>query len=399
MTPSIARPSPLLVLLAWVAVIALLLIGWPIATADFPSLTQLLSYAVVGGFLAIRRPDNAVGWLLIAIGFAFVGTSTPPWIDLPALEAGTAAPRDVIWAWTSVWSGGASFLLYAAVAMTFPSGHLPSGRWRTWCIAALAAGVAAISLPAFVRTIVFNVEGMREIRVSNPFGLLPDPPADALGAGQAIVTLVPMVVLAAAVIGLIVRYRRSEGVVRLQIRWLLAAMAFLIVAVVFGLAIFVLSDFTAGYAWIPALIAYPLVPLAVGVAVMRYRLFEIDRIISRTIAYAGLSAILFATFGGLIIAIQSLLGSAVRGNSLAVALSTLVVAALFNPVRLRIQRLVDQRFNRSRFDHDKALATLVVELRDVVDVDRLTDALDAVLQRTVQPSTVAIWRRPAGGDR
>jgi len=109
--------------------------------------------------------------------------------------------------------------------------------------------------------------------------------------------------------------------------------------------------------------------------------------------------VLFAVFGGGIIAIQSVLGSAVRGNSLAVAISTLVVAALFNPVRLRMQRLVDRRFNRSRYDHDQALAAMVVELRDVVDVDRLTDTLGAVIRRTVEPSSIAIWRRPAGGRR
>jgi len=172
-----------------------------------------------------------------------------------------------------------------------------------------------------------------------------------------------------------------------------------VTAIVTGLTIYTASNETAGYAWIPALIAYPLPPLAIGVSVMRYRLFEIDRIISRTIAYAGISAVLFAVFGGLIIAIQSVLGSAVRGNSLAVAISTLVVAALFNPVRLRMQRLVDRRFNRSRYDHDQALAAMVVELRDVVDVDRLTDTVGAVIRRTVEPSSMAIWRRSAGGRR
>ena len=166
-------------------------------------------------------------------------------------------------------------------------------------LAALTAGVVAISLPAFVHTLVFSTDGVTEIRIPNPLGLIPDPSPEALGVGQVLVTIVPMLVLAASVIGLVIRYRRSDGVIRLQIRWLLAAMTFLVVAVIVGLAIFVASDSTAGYAWIPALIAYPLVPMAIGAAVMRYRLFEIDRIISRSIAYAGVTAVLFAIFAAI----------------------------------------------------------------------------------------------------
>ncbi len=399
MTAANVRRDRLLSVLAWIAVVALLLASLPVGGTDVISLTQWVSFGLVGGFLAIRRPDNVIGWLLIAIGLGFVGTTTPAWFDPVAMQAGRAGPEQIIWAWITVWAGGATFLLHAAVAMMFPSGHLPGGRARAACVAALAAGVIAISLPAFAHTLVFSANGATEIRIPNPVGFLPDPTPEALGVAMVLVTLIPILVLAAAVIGLIVRYRRAVGVERLQIRWLLAAMAFLVSAITFGLVTFAAFDTIGGYAWIPALIAYPLTPIAIGVAVMRYRLFEIDRIISRTIAYAGVSAVLFAVFGGLIIAIQSVLGSAVRGNSLAVAISTLVAAALFNPVRLRMQRLVDRRFNRSRYDHDQALAALVVELRDVVDVDRLTDTIGAIIRRTVEPSSVAIWRRPAGGRR
>jgi len=395
MTASDGRQDRRLSLLACVAVVALLLVSLPVSGIELISLTQWATFGLVGGFLAIRRPDNAIGWLLIAIGFGFVGTTTPAWFDPVAAQAGRGGPEQTMWAWFTVWAGGATFLLHAAVAMTFPSGHLPAGRGRAACIAALATGIAAISIPAFAQTLVFSADGVNQIRIHNPVGLLPDPTPEALAVGMVVVTLIPILVLAASVIGLIVRYRRAVGVDRLQIRWLLATMAFLVSAIIFGLASSAAFDVIGGYAWIPALIAYPLTPIAIGVAVMRYRLFEIDRIISRTIAYAGVSAVLFAVFGGVIIAIQSVLGSAVRGNSLAVAISTLVVAALFNPVRLRMQRLVDRRFNRSRYDHDQALAAMVVELRDVVDVDRLTDTVGAVIRRTVEPSSLAIWRRPA----
>jgi hypothetical protein len=392
-TASTARPSRPLALLAWVAVGVLLLLGGPIATSDLPSLTQCMSYAAVGGFLAIRRPDNAIGWLLIAIGFAFVGTSIPSWFDVAALQAGSAAPQHLIWAWFTVWSGGAVFLLYAAIAMTFPSGHLPSGRWRPACIAALAAGVVAIGLPAFVHTLVVSPDGVTQVRFPNPLAVLPDLSPEFIGVGQVLVTLVPMVVLAAAVVGLIARYRRAAGIVRLQIRWLLASMTFLVIAIVFGLAIFVASDATTGYAWIPALVAYPLVPLAVGVAVMRYRLFEIDRIISRTIAYGAVSAILFAVYAGVTLLLQGALGSAVGESALAVAVSTLVVAALFNPLRIRMQRVVDRRFNRSRYDQERAVEAFTAGLRDEVDVERLVGHIRSAVSEAVQPTALEVWQR------
>ena len=134
MTASTARPNRALAALACVAASLLLLAGVQAAAADLTSLAQWLAYAAVGGFLAIRRPGNVIGWLLIAIGFASAGTSTPPWLDVAALQAGTAPPLHLVWAWASIWAGGASFLLYAAVAMVFPSGHVPRGRWRAACL-------------------------------------------------------------------------------------------------------------------------------------------------------------------------------------------------------------------------------------------------------------------------
>ena len=362
-------------------------------------MVQYVPYAAIGSFLAIRRPRNVIGWLLIGIGFAFLGTSTPAWLDVGAIRAGSASTRDVVWAWFSVWSGSASFLFYAALAMVFPTGHLPDGRWGRPAIAALVAAAVVIVLPAFVQPLIFSPDGVNDLSVRNPVGLIAELGPEIVFTGRLLNTAIPIAVFAFAVIGLVLRYRRSDAVVRLQIRWLLASMAFLVVSVIFGLAVFVTSENTAFYAWIPALIAYPLVPIAVGIAVMRYRLFEIDRIISRTIAYIGVSAILFAVFAGVTLGIRSLVGSGLGDNALTVAVSTLAVAALFNPLRVRVQRLVDRRFNRSRYDQERAIERFTAGLRDEVDVDRLLDQVRAAVADAVEPSTIGVWRRDLQADR
>lgn len=384
------------------ALVAALLGSLTLTTADPTLGPQYGPYAAVGGFLAIRRPRNVIGWLLIGIGVAFIGTTTPPGLDLERLAAGTGPARDVAYAWASTWAGGASFLLYAALAITFPSGHLPAGRSRYLALCGLTLGFGIAIIPAFMPTLMFSPDGVIDVAVPNPVGFLPDPGAALRPPLQIAVVALPIVILAASVVSLLVRYRRArdprsaDSIERLQIRWLLASVAFVVVSVIGGLLIFVLSGSTAGWAWIPALIAYPTVPVAVGVAVTRYRLFEIDRIVSRTIAYALVTAVLFAVFAGVNLALQASLGSVVRGNAIGVAISTLVVAALFNPLRGRLQRAVDHRFNRARYDQEAALAAFVTGLRDEVEVDRVITAMRLVAETAVQPTVAAVWRRERG---
>lgn len=380
--------------IAWrVAVVAALVSGLTLATVDPTLGPQYGPYAAVGGFLALRRPRHVIGWVLIGIGVAFIGTTTPPGFDIARLEAGSGSTRDVIFAWAATWAGGASFMLYAALAMTFPSGRLPVGRWRRAAIAAVAGGFVVVFIPAFLPTLQFSPDGVTNVQVPNPVGILPTPNADIQPLLQLVVVALPIAILAAAVVSLVIRYRRASLTERLQIRWLLAAVAFVVVSVVTGLTIFVLSDSTAGWAWLPALIAYPTVPIAVGVAVSRYRLFEIDRIVSRSIAYALVTAVLFTVFAAVNLALQASLGSIVRGNAIGVAVSTLVVAALFNPLRVRLQRAVDRRFNRARFDQEAALADFTAGLRDDVDVDRVLASMRQVAERAVQPTVAGVWRR------
>lgn len=383
------------------ALAAVLLAGLALAlaTADQITLGTYATFAAMGGLLVHRRPRNAIGWLLIGIGFMFVGTTTPPGLDVGALQAGTASLRDQAYAWVSPWAGGMSFLLYATLAMTFPSGRLPDGRWGRIGRVALVIGVVVVAYPALLKTLVFSPDGSTELAVPNPIGILPDPDLSLKPVVQVLATAIPISILAGGVVSLLVRYRRAEGIEALQIRWLLASVALVVTSVIFGLVGFVASGGTIALFWIPALIAYPTVPLAVGVAVLRYRLFDIDRLISRSIAYALITAILFLTFAAVNLSLQTALGPFVRGNALGVAISTLVVAALFQPLRVRLQRAVDRRFNRSRTSHEDALARFAAGLRDEVDVDRLLDRVAAAAAETVEPAAVAVWHRAAEGTR
>ena len=192
---------------------------------------------------------------------------------------------------------------------------------------------------------------------------------------------------------MIVRYVRSTGVIRLQLRWLVASLAFLVLSLAFAFATLLVLGSDGGFAWIPALFAYPSVPVAIGVAVLRYRLYEIDRIISRTIAWAAVTATLAVVFIVLVLALQTVLEPLTAGNTVAVAGSTLVAAALFQPLRRRIQRVVDRRFDRARYDGQRTAAAFAERLRDEVDITAATGDLESTIRGVLSPTTMGLWLR------
>ena len=212
--------------------------------------------------------------------------------------------------------------------------------------------------------------------------------------------ILPMVVLlVVAVVAMFDRYRRATGALRLQLRWLVAAIAFVVAAVFAGLAaLAILGDEIDGLAWIPAIIAYPCVPIAIGIAVLRYRLYEIDRIISRTIGWAMVTGLLVLAFALLVLGLQAILEPLTDGNTLAVAGSTLVVALLFNPLRARVQRAVDRRFDRSRYDGERTLAAFGERLRDEVDLGIIRADVLATVDASVRPTSVGLWLVRQKGD-
>lgn len=376
-----------------IALASVLLAGAVLATVDLLTFGLYAPYAAVGGYLVGRRPRNAIGWVLIGIGFTQIGTTTPPGIDVEALEAGAGSFRDLAYMWVAAWAGGASFLCYAALALIFPSGHLPDGRWRWPTAIGLVAGVFVVAIPAFLMHLRVSLDFESETFVPNPLGVLPDPPPDAVQAVQVIVTAIPLAILAGSVVGLLVRYRRAQRIAVLQIRWFLAALSFLVVAVIVGLVGFIATDMTTGVVWIPALLAYPSVALAVGFAVTRYRLFEIDRIISRTISWAIVSGALVAVFAGGAVALQAVLSQVTQGQTLAVAMSTLVAFALVQPVRRRVQGAVDRRFDRARYDAERTATAFADRLRSEVDIDVVLADLRTTVRASLAPGSDAVWLR------
>jgi hypothetical protein len=230
--------------------------------------------------------------------------------------------------------------------------------------------------------------------VRNPIAVAPDADIWQVWNPSLLFTLVIGLVLGGAA-SLVIRNRRARGVEHQQLSWVVAAIAFVGAAMVGGIVLgaMVPQALVDGTVWIPAIIAFATVPVSVGVAVLRYRLYDIDRIVSRTIGWAALSAILLALFVAIILVTQAALASITSSNTLAVAVSTLVVAALFQPLRRRVQGRVDRRFNRARYDADRTVAAFSDRLRDEVDLDQLAAEITAAVSRTVQPTSVLLWLR------
>jgi len=265
----------------------------------------------------------------------------------------------------------------------FPTGRLPSRRWRPVAWAAVAALVlAALSSP-----------------------LLPGPPADGLRptpiAIRALAGVLRLAyntassvlfgVILAALVSLIARFRRATGSERQQLKWFAYGTALLLLLPVAGLVGAELPD-PAGN--LVAAVIVSALPVAIGIAVLRYRLYDIDRLVNRTVVYGLLTVLLAGVYAGLVFALSELLNPADQQSALAVAASTLVVAALFQPARRRIQGLVDRRFNRRRYDATRTIEVFSARLRDQIELGTLSTELLAVVDQTVQPVQVSLWLRP-----
>ncbi len=369
------------------------LAGALLASLDPFTFLFYVSYALVGAYVAARRPRNPVGWLLIAIAFGFIATTTTPDWDVAALSRGEASFRDAFTAWLGAWSGSATFVGYLALTIIFPSGHLPSQGRRT-SIALLAIATAMVCLVAFAPMIGITPAGAADaVAVPNPVAVLPDLAIwSALPLTDGGVTVV-VGLLIVGVIRLFDRYRRSVGVERLQLRWLVAAITAVLCGLVFGLIVFALGYVRDGLGWIPVVLAYPTVPIAIGIAVMRYRLYEIDRLVSRGIAYAIVTGLLVSVFGAIVVALSTVLSELAQGPSIAVAASTLAVFALAQPVVRRVRRAVDRRFDRARYDLERTAAAFSQRVRDEVDMATLTRDLAQTATAAVAPTSLTVWLR------
>jgi hypothetical protein len=347
--------------------------------------------SLAGGLLAARRPANPIGWLLCGItlgwalqefsfGYATYGLLAHPG-SLPA-----AAPMTLL----HVTMEPLILVGAALLFLLFPDGRLPSPRWRPVLWAGLVA--TAVQVPG----VITDPHPIGNLGVRSPIQV--DPALHRILTSVAgVAFLLLLVVLLAAVVSLWLRLRRARGEVRQQLKWFAYATALLPLG--YGLTIFSvdpnLPTRQIGAALV--LVAAVAIPLAVAVAVLKYRLYDIDRIINRTLVYGLLTAILALGYTGAVLLLGQALG---RGRSnLAVAGATLAMAALVQPARRRVQEMVDRRFNRRRYDAAKTIQAFSVRLRAQVDLDTLTAELLAVINQTMEPTSVSLWLRPPNQRR
>jgi hypothetical protein len=251
---------------------------------------------------------------------------------------------------------------------------------------------------AVAPTISYNPNGgATDYTIPNRFAVLPEL-ALWQTVASSVLWLVPVALLVPGVVAMVVRFRRSSGIQRLQMRWLVASIAAILAAIVFGLStLAVVGDAVGGFVWVPAVLAYPTLPVAIYIAISRHGLYAIDRVISRTIAYAAVTAILAAAFVATNLVLQALLADATGGSTLTTAAATLVVAALFQPIRRRVQAPIDRRFNRAKVDAQRTIDAFGSQLRDEVDLSLLQRRLMTTAEATVSPAAAAVWIRHASG--
>jgi hypothetical protein len=344
----------------------------------------------VGSVLVLRRPDNAIGWVL-SLGVLCWLLSAPlsGYAQYGYWEADGALPglRLAFWLATWTWVPGYTLVL-PLMLLWFPNGRPPSPRWRpvAWALL-LGTGLLMIQY-TMISWIDSDEFPALPAGVENPIHSPAIAPLlEVLVIGGAILVIPALL---ASMASLVVRFRRSRGVERQQLKWVTYAAAV-------GVGLFMSGNFTTRLPFISwelvSTIAATIFPVAIALAVLRYRLYDIDRVISRTVTYATLTIVLVGVYVGGVVgvgrALQGLTGGA--GGDLIVAATTLVVAALFQPARRRIQRLVDRRFNRSRYDAQRTIETFGQRLRDEVDLESLAGDLRSVVEETVRPRSIGLW--------
>jgi hypothetical protein len=347
------------------------------------------TFTLVGWIVASRRPANAIGWIFLVIGLSqALATFASMYSGYGPASHTSPLPFAAELSWAGVWAWAPGYVLLLTLSvLLFPDGRLPSPRWRplVWLVAAslvLIIGPMAIA--------AWPVRGL-VLETSQP----PYPAVPALATAitvQGIGLLLAAFAAVGSVLALVGRFRRSRGVERHQLKWFTFAGA-VEIGLIAGTPFVQFGTMTAPASALLALLVAPLLPIAAAIAILHYRLYEIDRIVSRTISYSAVTAVLGSLFVAVILVLQAALASVTSGGPIAVAASTLVVASLFQPVRRRIQSAVDRRFDRSRYDAERTLAAFAGRLRDNVDLANLSEDIQSVVTRTVAPAAVGVWIR------
>ena len=366
--------------------------GTPTYELAFQGTVMVVAWSAVGVLIASRRPAHPIGWLFSALGLSsgvqlFCGEYA---IYALVVERG-ALPGGQVSVWITCWLWVQTNVLVAFMALLFPDGKLPSPRWRAivWLngVMAVAGSFTAAFLPGpspFIEAIdnPFGVEGLKDVKN------LVDGVLEALSYG---------VLGVAGLVALYVRFRRGLGAERQQIKWLAYAGTVLLTGTILSYA----GPESLSGSWFRQ-VGYALqviglvgLPVAIGIAIFKYRLFEIDIIINRTFVYGTLTATLVALyFGGTVLLQRIFVALTGEKSTLAVVASTLLLAALFNPLRRRIQSFIDRRFYRSKYDAAKTLEAFSAKLRDETNLDALSDDLVGVVRETMPPAHASLWLRP-----
>ena len=356
---------------------------------DVPFLIISLTFATLGALISARRPGNVMGWIFLATGVlgglqAFFGQ----YAKVALVPNGPPVPGGALAAWLAMLAQNSFPISIIFLVLLFPDGRLPSRRWRllAWAMGlflALTLVVGALGpgpFPEFPSA-------------SNPFGVEWAQPSEVLLLAGGLGGVLCVV---ATLLSLVVRFYFSRGEKRLQLKW------FTYAAVVGISTPLLLSSLAPGLFQIFGQLAWTLgflsLPVSAGVAILKYRLYDIDRIINRTLVYGLLTMMLVAVYvGGVLVlgyTFRTLTGS---GSQLSIVASTLLIAALFNPMRHRVQGFIDRRFYRRKYDAARTLETFSARLRDETDLDELRDDLVSVVHETMQPEHVSLWLRPEAG--
>ena len=349
-----------------------------------------LSYAPIGALIAARRPANPVGWLLCLWGVALsVGHFGAQYAIYTLLARPDSLPAGEVLAWIASWILPVIIGIQVFAFLLFPTGRLPSERWKWLVWLTVAFVIAGVITSAF------------SFGANVGLGPIPNP----LGIGgfstfyDAVMWMLPVLYFAVA-FSLFVRLRRASGVERQQIKWFAYAVAATISGIVFA---YMIPDTVDTPLWFDRagfalnIAVTPAIPVSMGIAILRYRLYDIDLLINRTLVYGALTAILALVYFGGVATLQAILQTFTGQEQLpqlAIVVSTLVIAALFSPLRRRIQGHIDRRFYRRKYDGAKTLEAFNARLRDETELDALSGDVVGVVRQTMQPTHVTLWLRP-----
>ncbi len=360
------------------------------------------AFGVVGFLVAWRRPGNPLGWLLLgAVGFLVLSSDAGLYAVAAYHSHGAGSHGGSLplgWVAVLLQPGWApAIALFGLSVLLFPDGRLPEPRWR-WVLRAYVSVAALWTAGVFLISV--QVIAAHQVRVDSSGNLLViDHPAGSYawwGHVQQVFFPVLGACWLASVIGQVISYRRSSGERRLQLKWLVGGSALAMAGGLAGVPLTDSSDPVQQAIGHVALIAVLALPVSMGVAILKYRLYDIDRIISRTLAYALVTGLLVGVYAGLVLLATEVLRFS---SSVAVAASTLAAAALFYPLRARVQRAVDRRFNRARYDADAAVAAFAGRLQDAVDLDKVREDLQAVVRGALQPDQLWVYVHDADAAR